>query len=459
MFRNRPAAALLGLCTGLAACDRTSPADVTEPDAAAPAPAFSSTTAADAAAGYTRTLLTTRNGIAQGINNKGQVVGFYDAGANTHAFVWEKGVLTDLGTLGGDISDATAINNTGQIVGSAANTDNEIHAVLWQNGVIRDLGDLGVVGPIGSAESEATAINTDGQVVGWSFTPSFNIRAFIWADGKMKRLQGLETTYGKAFGIDNVGRIVGEFGSERGPHAFRWTNGVNQALGSLGGRTSTAKAVNAGGRVVGWSETSSGATHAFLWRNGDMTDLGTLGGSSSGAYAINGLGQIVGESGIANDASTHAFIWQNGVMSDVGRGMARGINLNGWIVGAAVVNGSFVPAVWKPADGEPPPPPPPPPPGQDAAVRLGSIFFTSVRNGTTNPAVDTVGVGRSVTWTWLSRLGRPHSVKSTGSPSFPSSEVLSGPGTTYKVTFTKAGTYEYTCLLHPGKMTGRIVVK
>jgi len=34
--------------------------------------------------------------------------------------------------------------------------------------------------------------------------------------------------------------------------------------------------------------------HAFLSNGGPMTDLGTLGGSSSDAYAINHSGQVVG---------------------------------------------------------------------------------------------------------------------------------------------------------------------
>jgi plastocyanin len=87
--------------------------------------------------------------------------------------------------------------------------------------------------------------------------------------------------------------------------------------------------------------------------------------------------------------------------------------------------------------------------------------FTSDRNATSNPAVDTVAVGGSVTWTWAPTANSPHDVTSTGSPSFTSSATAIRPPP-YTVTFTAAGDYSYYCTLHglPGSgMTGRIVVR
>jgi plastocyanin len=94
-----------------------------------------------------------------------------------------------------------------------------------------------------------------------------------------------------------------------------------------------------------------------------------------------------------------------------------------------------------------------PPIPTTASVQLGNIFFKSSRNNTQNPAVDTVAVGGTITWTWPGSL---HSVQSTGSPSFTSSAVQSSG--TYQFTFNTAGNYSYTCSVHPGQMTGRIVV-
>jgi len=91
-----------------------------------------------------------------------------------------------------------------------------------------------------------------------------------------------------------------------------------------------------------------------------------------------------------------------------------------------------------------------------ATIRVGNIFFTSNRNTTTNPAVDTVAVGGTVTWSWGPTAGS-HSVLSTGSPTFISSAVKSSG--TYDITFSTAGTYQYTCTVHPGQMTGRVVVR
>ena len=91
-------------------------------------------------------------------------------------------------------------------------------------------------------------------------------------------------------------------------------------------------------------------------------------------------------------------------------------------------------------------------------TNVGDIFFTSAVNGSSNPAVDTVAVGGTVTWTWVSGEVLSHSVQSLGSPSFTSSGILSGAGNTYQFTFTAPGTYQYDCAVHGQLMTGRIVV-
>lgn len=89
-------------------------------------------------------------------------------------------------------------------------------------------------------------------------------------------------------------------------------------------------------------------------------------------------------------------------------------------------------------------------------VQFGNTFFQSVRNGTTNPAVDTTQVGRPVLWTGG---GGTHTVQSTGPTSFTSSGNLAGVGATYSVTFNSTGTYQYNCAIHDDLMTGRIVVQ
>jgi plastocyanin len=97
--------------------------------------------------------------------------------------------------------------------------------------------------------------------------------------------------------------------------------------------------------------------------------------------------------------------------------------------------------------------------GPAGNVTVGDIFFTSAHNGSSNPAVDTVAAGGTVTWTWGASESLPHSVQSLGSPSFASSGIQSGAGKTYQVTFPSAGTYQYDCAVHGKMMTGTIVVQ
>ncbi len=110
------------------------------------------------------------NSTARGINDSGQVVGYSDTSAgDRRAFLWEDGVMTDLGTLvptgsGWTLTEAHGINDLGQIVGTG------VH-----NGVVRPF----VLTPSGldtTAPSGRVSINN-----GAAYTNSTSVRLTLTA--------------------------------------------------------------------------------------------------------------------------------------------------------------------------------------------------------------------------------------------------------------------------------------
>src|SRR5713101_1339439 len=86
-----------------------------------------------------------------------------------------QGTIIELGTLGGTVSAAWAINNLGQVVGeSFTSGDASDHAFFWNNGLLTDLGALR------SNYSSARGVNNFGQVVGFSGLGASLRHAFIW---------------------------------------------------------------------------------------------------------------------------------------------------------------------------------------------------------------------------------------------------------------------------------------
>jgi plastocyanin len=91
-----------------------------------------------------------------------------------------------------------------------------------------------------------------------------------------------------------------------------------------------------------------------------------------------------------------------------------------------------------------------------AAADVGNVFFRSALNGTMNPAVDTVAVNGTVTWTWTQ--SGTHAVQ-FADPSLPAGPAISASGAQHSVTFPQPGVFTYDCSIHGADMTGRVVVR
>lgn len=94
-------------------------------------------------------------------------------------------------------------------------------------------------------------------------------------------------------------------------------------LGTLGGNSSGARAINAVGVVAGFAFTAYGNYHAVVFTNGVLRDLGTLGGTNSNAEDINQSGQVVGFSNPPGSGSQRAFSYNQTAMTDLGGGQSQ----------------------------------------------------------------------------------------------------------------------------------------
>jgi|CZLA01.1.fsa_nt_gi probable HAF family extracellular repeat protein len=253
---------------------------------------------------------------ANGINNAGQVVGYYEAFGTYRAFLWTASAgMRDLGTLGGDSAIASGINSASQVVGGSSTASGEVHAFLWTAASgMKDLGTLR------GTFSDAVAINDIGDVTGTA-SQAGDIRyvAFLQTPPKkwMKALGTLGSSpYSYGYAINAAATVVGSapLNKKLTPyHAFICRKGAHLTdIGSLGGRRSdsTALGINQSEQVVGWSAFKGGyPPQAFLWTaTSGMQALVTLGGQSSAAQAINSNSQIVGFSDLSQTV-THAVLW------------------------------------------------------------------------------------------------------------------------------------------------------
>ncbi len=248
--------------------------------------------------------------------------------------------VKDLGTLGGNTSQAYALNNYGQVVGYSDTSSLVSHAVLFSGTGSNNI-DLDVRGG-NSTIGEARGINDSGQIVGFG-QPSSGGRqiAILYSASGNVDLDDLcdsGVTAGSAEAINNSGTIIGDADDcffDDQPCRFGGTGTGNTALGGIGGGINgVAYDINVFGQSVGYGTRSDQAQHATLFSGAgtNNVDLGTLGGFNSHAYGINNAGQIVGDSVLPGNSVYHAVLFSGTGSNNIDLGSLGGISCHAYAI-------------------------------------------------------------------------------------------------------------------------------
>jgi probable HAF family extracellular repeat protein len=299
------------------------------------------------------TLNTNGYSMAVAVNVGGEATGLAGTtnSATSEVFLYSKGKMTNLGTLGGTSGIGNAINGIGQVAGYSQNSKGNYRAFVTSGSKMVDIGDLG------GGTAVAYGINDVGQVVGSAVTPDGSNHPFLYSNGTMIDLGTLGSPKGTSWwnvsqAVNSAGVVTGtSYDSHGNFFGFTWTNGKMTKMGTLGGAWSQGYAINSKGQVTGVGYTKNGMAHAFITSCATcaLKDLGTFAGSTSTVwgFGINDSGVVVGRSTFSN--TYHAFVYSGGKIKDLNKMIpaksgwvlteADGINAAGQIVGMGTHNG------------------------------------------------------------------------------------------------------------------------
>jgi len=290
-----------------------------------------------------------------GINNNGQIVGYYvDSSGIDHGFLYSGGTYTTLNDPSGSKGTVAAgINDQGQIVGHYADSSNGLHAFLYSGGTYTTLnGQSGItpteaigitrageiIGPTASAGIDyvysagtytsfivatgvVTGINNAGQIIGWN-NDIGSIYGFIDINGNF----GFGADFSEPSGMNDLGQEIGV--NLTGPGAFGpssfYDGGSYTTLSDPSGTSTTATGLNDADQIVGHYTDSSGATHGFLavasypqnpgnndeWiLSGGYWQASAEPGSHPTGYQVAGIGNFT-------DSSADDILWYNASTGD-----------------------------------------------------------------------------------------------------------------------------------------------
>jgi probable HAF family extracellular repeat protein len=275
---------------------------------------------------------------ATGINDVGQIAGYYDWGPGVLGFMYSGGVYTNVQAPDAHDTYIRAINNSGVMVGYWVDDQaGDIHAFRATGADKNDFTEISVPG---AKYAIAYGINNAGDIVGWFNDSKSNQHGYIEHNGTFTVLDDPLATNGtRVTAINDQGQIIGWYNDDSGSHAFLHSGGVFTTVTNIiGGKDFGIASINDRGMIAG-SYSDAAGNHGFigfptiqpdnfngdnfsdmLWRNasGALSDWtmngATIAGSSSvtlqgNAVAPDTSWKIAGTSDFNNDSKTD-LLWR-----------------------------------------------------------------------------------------------------------------------------------------------------
>jgi probable HAF family extracellular repeat protein len=205
--------------------------------------------------------------LASGIADDGTVVGTYLLPDDTHAAMWQHGTFVDLGTFGGRLASADAIDPSGLVVGGIVEREDGLrHGFLYTGGTVTDFGALG------GAEATVAGVTRQGRATGSAYKGFLarHTRAYFYDGTALHYLPTLGGFESHGHALNEQGTIVGEAkDANRLTQAFVYRAGqiyaIEQLVDNPGQwRFVRANGINAAGQIVGLAADRQRHWHGFL---------------------------------------------------------------------------------------------------------------------------------------------------------------------------------------------------